>query len=121
MVVLHIYIGHGVVAAEDNVGNLGRAQGAGDKQGRVGSPVDDIDVFITQLADDAMDTCSFHTDTSANGVDAVVIGLHSHLGTLARLADNLLDGDEAVVNLGHLGFEQTLQENLGSTRKRDHR
>ena len=73
MVVLHIHIGHGVVATQDDVRDLGRAKGTGDKQHGVGGPVDDVDILVAQLTDDAMDTRSLHADTSANGVDAVVV------------------------------------------------
>ena len=113
-------VGHGVVAAQHDVGDLGRAEGAGDEQHRVGGPVDDVDVFVTQLADDAVDTRTLHAHAGADGVDAVVIRLDGDLGALTRLADDLLDGDEAVIDLGHLGFKQTLQEDLGGTRQGDH-
>ena len=62
-----------------------------------------------------MDAGALHTDTGADGVDAVVVRLNGDFGALAGFADDFLDGDEAVVNLGHFSFEEALQEDLGGT------
>ena len=51
-----IHVSHGVIGAEHDARNLGRAQGTGNEQLRIGRPVDDIDVLVTQFANDAMDT-----------------------------------------------------------------
>ena len=56
LIVIHIDIGEHVLVVEDDAGDLSRAEGSGDEQGRVGGPVDDIDVFVAELTDDAMDT-----------------------------------------------------------------
>ena len=120
LVVLHVHVGHRIVAAEDDVRNLGRTEGAGDEQRRVGGPVDDVDVLVAQLADDAVNTSTLHADAGTDGVDTVIVTLNGNLSALTGFADNLLDRDKAVVNLGHLGFEQALQEDFGGARKRDH-
>ena len=57
-----------------------------------------------------MNTGALDTHTGAYRVDAVVIRLHGNLGTLTGDTDNIADSDKSVVNLRHLGLEQTLQE-----------
>ena len=68
-----------------------------------------------------MDTGALHTDASANGVDTVVVGFHGDFGFLARFADDLLDGDESVIDFRHFRFEESLQEHLGGTGEGDDR
>lgn len=59
---------------------------------------------------DAVDTAAMNTHAGADGVDAVVEALDSHLGTLTGHTGYLLDGDKAVLNLRDLTLQQTLQE-----------
>ena len=64
---------------------------------------------------------SLHTDAGSYGVDAIVVAFYGNLGTFAGNACNLLDGDQAVVDLGHFHFEQTLQEDGRRTAQNDFR
>ena len=43
-----------------------------------------------------MDTASLHPHAGAYGVNPVVIGFHSYLGSFTRITDNLLDHDLAI-------------------------
>ena len=112
MVGVHIDVGEHVFIIEDHAGDFGGAKGAGDEEHRVGSPIDDVDILVAQFADDAVDTGAFHADAGADGIDTVVVRLNGDLGALTRFTDDLLNGDQAVEDLGDLGFEQTLQKHL---------
>ena len=110
--------------AQVDAGDPGRVEGAGDHQLGVRGPLDDVDVLVAQLADDAHDAGTLHADAGADRVDAVVIGLHGHLGALARDADDLLHGDQAVVDLRNLHLEelhleQLLEEGVGGAGQDD--
>ena len=63
-----------------------------------------------ELAYDAMDAASLHAHAGANRVDALVVALHSDFSALSRDACDLVDGDESVVDLWYLQFEEALQE-----------
>ncbi len=62
---------------------------------------------------------ALHADAAAHGVDAVVIRLHGHLGALAGHTHYVLDGNQAVVNFRHLGFEEAFQEDRRSAAEDD--
>ena len=64
-----------------------------------------------------MHAASLHAHAGSHGVDALVVTLHGHLGSLARHAGYALDGDEAVVDFGHLSLEQPLQEHGAGARE----
>src|SRR5690606_15644119 len=50
-----------------------------------------------------------HAHASADGVDALVVGLHRDLGALAGIAGRAHDLDQALADLRHLDLEQLLQ------------
>ena len=66
-----------------------------------------------------MDSCTFDTYARANRIDAVIEALHSYLGTLTRDAGDVLDANQAVMHLGYLLLEQTLQEQRAGTTEDD--
>ena len=92
-----------------------------DHQRRVCRVVHHVDVLVAQLLDDRVDARTLHADAGAHRVDALVVGLHGDLGALAGDADDLLDGDQTVENLGNLLLEQPFEELVGRTREDDAR
>ena len=64
-----------------------------------------------------MHTATLYAYASAYGVDAVVEGFYSNLSALARHTCDAFNLYNAVVNLGHLSFKQTLQEGGAGARK----
>ena len=64
---------------------------------------------------DAVYAAALHAYAGSYGVDTVVEALNGNLGALARHACYAADGDDAVVDLGHLSLEQTLQEGRAGT------
>ena len=64
--------------------------------------VDDVDVFVAQLADNAVNSGTFHTYTSPYWVNAVVVGFYGYFSALSWFANDFLDGDEAVKYFWHL-------------------
>ena len=68
-----------------------------------------------------MYAATFDTDTRSDGVDAVIVGFDSHFGPFARGADDVADGDKAVVDFGYFGFQQTFEKDWGGTGKDDDR
>ena len=67
---------------------------------------------------DAMHAASLDSHAGSYGVDAVVEALNGNLGALAGHAGNLLDDNQTIGYLGHLGLEQSLQE-LGAGTAQD--
>ena len=59
-----------------------------------------------------MDAGTFHTHTSAHGINAVIIALNSNLCALSRNAGNGADHDKTVMDLGHFLLKQAAQEIL---------
>ena len=51
------------------------------------------------------------THAGAHRVDTVVVGFDGDFGAFARDTDDVADGDKAVVDFRHFGFEQTFEEN----------
>ena len=64
-----------------------------------------------------MDAGTLHTNASSNWVDALVVRLIGHFGTLTRDTFDIFDGDESVENLGNLKLKQTLKEQRACTRQ----
>ena len=107
---LQVDLSLAVGLVERDARHLGGRQGTLDKELGVAGVVDHVDVFVAEFAHDAVHAAALHTHAGSYGVDAVIETLNGNLGTLARHARHLADGYQAVVDLGHLGFEQTLQE-----------
>ena len=108
-----------LLLVEDDGRNLGGVQRTLNHQLRVGREVDDVDVLVAQLLDDGIDARTLHADACTDGVDAVVVGFDRDLGPLAGDADDFLDGDQTVGNLGNLLLEQTFEELAGCAREDD--
>ena len=60
------------------------------------------DVLVAQFAHDAVDTGTLDADAGTHRVDTVVIGFDGDFRAVARYADHLLDGDQAVVDFRNL-------------------
>ena len=59
-----------------------------------------------------MDTRAFHAHACAYGVDTVVVAFYGDFGAFARYAGNGADIDQAVVDFGHLKFEEADEEEV---------
>ena len=66
-----------------------------------------------------MNTATLHTDTSTNGVNAIIETLNGDFGAFSRNAGNAAQLDDTVDNLGNFLFEQAAQEIGRGTRKED--
>ena len=106
-----------ILLIDGDAGNLGRAQGTGDKQLYVARVVDHVDILITQLTNDTMHTTTLHTYAGTYRIDTLVVALYSYLGTIAWHTGHTTDGNQTIVDLRHLSLEQTLQEHGRGTRK----
>ena len=76
--------------------------------------MDYVDLLSLELVDDVLDPYSSQAYAGADGVDAVLAGVHGHLASRARLARNGLDLHDAVEYLRHFHLEQATQEVLVS-------
>ena len=70
----------------EDVHDLGGAEGAGDEDGGIGGPLDDVDLLAVELVDDVLDTDAAEADAGADGVDALLEGVDGDLGAEAGLA-----------------------------------
>ena len=68
-----------------------------------------------------MDTCSFDTHTSANGVDTIVEGLYRYFSALTRDTGDILNRNQTFLHLRHFLLEETLQEEWRGTGEDDFR
>ena len=94
------------VLVEHHLGHLGRGQGVDDEGGGIRGPLDDVDLFALQLADDGLHPGPPHADARANGVDARIVGQDGDLGARSRVPGHGLDFYDAVVDFRHLLGEQ---------------
>ena len=98
-----------------DAGNLSRCQSTLDEQLGVARVVDDVDVLVAHLTDNAMNAATLDTYASAYWIDAVVIALNSYLSTLTRHTGNATNGNQTILNLRNLSLEQSLQELIAGT------
>jgi hypothetical protein len=89
---------------------LGRREGVGHEGLDVGAPLDDVDLFAGEFADDVLDALSAQADAGADGVDLVVVGMDGDFGAEAGFAGDALDFDGAVGDFGDFEFEEPLDE-----------
>ena len=102
-----------------NTGYFGRADRLGDINHRIGVPFDNINLFIVQFFNDSLDTHASNTHTGSDRVHIGLGGRNSHFGTLARLARNGADFNDAVIDFRDLVFQQAAQEIAMRARKDD--
>ena len=95
---------------ERDARNLSGVEGTLNEERGIGSVVDDVDIFIVQLAHDAVDAAALHAHAGTYGVNAVVVALNGNFSALARNACDAAEADEAVGDFGDFRFEQALQE-----------
>ena len=94
------------ILVEHDLDHLGRRQRVDDEGGGVGRPLDDVDLLALQLVDHRLHAAAAHADAGADGVDRGVARHHGDLGAAAGIARHRLDGDDALIDLGHLLREQ---------------
>ena len=110
MVRIKKYLGLAFLFIEDNAVDACRVKGTGYHELNVGSPSNHVDILTAQFVNDAAQTATLYADTGTYRIDAVIVALHSNLGTFARDACYLVNGDEAVLYLGYLSLQHALQE-----------
>ena len=99
--------------------HLGRAKCTLDEQLHIVAIVDYVDILVAKLMHNTMHTASLYTYAGSNGVDAVIIAFHCHLGTVSRHTGNTAYGNQSVGNLRHFSFKQSFQKHRSSTAKND--
>ena len=57
-----------------------------------------------------MNSYAFHSDTSADGIDTVVVGFNSNLCAVARFSGNILDFNDTVIDFRNFDFKEPCQE-----------
>ena len=92
--------------------HAGRAQGVGDEDGRLGVPLDDVNLLASQLVDDGLNADAPHAHAGAHRVHAGLVSGHGDLGAGAGLPGDGLDLHGAVVDLRHLQLQQPAQHVL---------
>ena len=94
------HLGVLVLLIESDRRDFGRAECALNEELRIACVVDHVDVLVAQLADDAVNACTLHTNARSNGVDAVVVALDGDFGTFTRDSCNGADKNQSVVDFG---------------------
>ena len=102
-----------------NVVDVCRVEGALDEQHGVGRVRDDVDVFVAQLAHDAVDAASAHTHARTDGINVGVEAFDGNFRAFARDACHGAELNDAVGDFGNLPFEQAAQEQRAGARKID--
>ena len=98
-----------------DAGNLSRCQSTLDEQLGIAGVVDNVDVLVAHLTDDAMNTATLDTYASSYWINTIVIALDSYLSTLTRHTGNATNGNQTILNLRNLSLQQTLQELIAGT------
>ena len=98
-------------------GNTRRAERLGNVRSRVGIVFNHINLFVVQLAHDRLDAHPANAHACAHRVHRRLKRRHGYLRTLARLSGNRADLYQAVIDLGHLIFQQAAQEVAMRTRQ----
>ena len=110
-----------LLGVQRDAGHLGGRQGTLDEELRVVGEVDDVDVLVAELTDDAMNAATLHTNAGSYRIDAVVVALDGNLGTLTRHTGNAANSDQTVLDFGNLSLQQTLEELVRGTAQDDAR
>ena len=101
--------------------HLGRAQGVGDKHGRIGVPCHHVDLLTAQLVHQSLDANATDAYARANRVHAFLSGRNSHFGARAGFAGNSFDFHSAVEDLRDFDFHEPAQHALVGPRNDDFR
>src|SRR4030095_6612503 len=80
------------------------------EQNRILRPLDDVDLFAAQLADDRLDARALHADARAHRIHVALTRVDGDLRAIARFAYSAADYHGAVVDLGHLLCEELDQQ-----------
>ena len=81
--------------------HFGRSQSLCDELGDIIPPLDDIDFLASKLVHDLTHSRTSRSDAGTLGVHVWIVGYHSDLGAMPRLACNADDLDRAICQLGH--------------------
>ena len=90
--------------------HLCRAEGFCNIDRRVGIPLDDVDLFVVQLIDDALYARAALADACTDRIDLHVRRMYSNLGAEARFARDGFDLHDAGLNLRHFQLKESLDE-----------
>ena len=74
------------------------------------APLDDIDLFVIEFADDVFDASAAHADAGADWVDLGVCGEDGDFGTVACFAGDGADFDGTVGDFADFAFEEAFDE-----------
>ena len=108
-----------VLGIEGDACHLGRTERTLDEELHIAGVVDDINILIAKLVNNAVHTATLNADAGSNRVDAVVIALNCHLGAVARHTGHTANGYQAIGYLRHLGLKKPLKEHGSSAAKND--
>src|SRR5690606_23187483 len=84
-----------------------RIRGKGDDVVRI---TDNIEPLALQLADDAADARTAHTNAGTNRVHVRIRRVNRDFGAIPRLPSRVFNDDSSVIDLGHFHFEQLDQQ-----------
>ena len=99
-----------LLLVNQHAGDLSRGQCVGNVDGGIGIPQNDVHALTAKLTHDSAHAAALGANAGAHGIQAIVQGVDGDLGSLARLAGDGLDLNGALVDLGHLLLEETLDE-----------
>ena len=95
---------------DDDLVHLGRLDRRADEARRIAVVRDDVDLLAAQLLHDGLHARALHADARADRIDVRVAARDGDLRARARLAGAGDDLHDALVDLGHLGLEELLDE-----------
>ena len=85
-----------------NAADTSRTQCALNEKLYISGIVYHINILITKLVNNAMNTIAFYTNTCSYGVNAVVKALNCNLSTLSRKTCNATNCNQSIGYLRHL-------------------
>ena len=99
--------------------HLGGLDGGADEARRIAVERHDVDLLAAQLLHDGLHARALHADARADRIDVGVAAGDGDLRACAGLAGAGDDLDDALVDLGHLGLEELLDEARIAARQDD--
>ncbi len=95
---------------DDHLRNLRGRERAAHVARRIRAPGHDVDALAAQLLHHRLHATALHADAGADRIDVAVARRDGDLRAHARLARGGLDGHDALVDLGHFGLEELLEQ-----------
>src|SRR5699024_7426147 len=99
--------------------DLGRLQGSLNKFVFVVGIIDDINIFVAELAHYSMNPDSFHSHTGPDRIDPLIVRYHSHFRAVTGFAGNFFQFDDAVIDFRDFILKKPFQEKRRGTRYDD--